>query len=349
MQEVGPGWLKLLTVSPAFGLALACASGPTGNPKAPIEVKDIVLGYQYSQGGEVLERKELLRVLEHGGAGLESETSVQRRVYVLTQAMAIVGGALIGVPLGLWSADQGDPMWFLAGIGAGTLSVAFPIAVGIDHRMHNAVLRHNAHHGAGSVASIPPLSTPRTGFLLRTGYSGAYLAVDETVEGVGDDGDLSFVGPGAGYDWSLGYSIIPGLAVTASVLAVSQILPTVKTGDEVVENGEPLVLHLTSALGGLNYYPLSDYGLYVTALAGFGKEAARRGEQKVQTEASGLVLAGTVGWDWTLGSPGHIGAFVRGLYAPLGGKAPVNDNSDDELSFTNRWTGLAVGFSVTYY
>jgi hypothetical protein len=196
---------------------------------------------------------------------------------------------------------------------------------------------------------MPPLPEPRAGFLLRTGYSGAYMVVNETVEGVGSDGDLSFTGPGAGYDLSLGYSVIPGLALTASVLAVTQISPTVKAGDEAVDNDEPLSLHLTSLLGGVNYYPLNNYGFYVQALAGYGAEAAERGEQKVQTNAAGLVLAGTLGWDWSVGSPGAMGAFVRGLYAPLSGKAPVSDTSDEKVSFTNRWTGVAVGLSVTYY
>lgn len=331
---------------------VACAHAPNGNPAAPIDVKDLGIGYQYSQNGEPLERKQLMQVLAEGGAGLESEVSTQGRLYPLTQAMAIAGGALIGIPLGLWSADAGDPMWFLAGVGAGTLSVTFPIAIRADQRLHGAVLRHNAHHGVGSVASIPLLPAPRSGLLLRTGYSGAYVSVAESLEGVGTEGDLSFTGPGAGYDWSVGYSLISGLALTGSVLAVTQISPDVKAAGAKVDNEEMLLLHLTSLLGGLNYYPLADYGFYLQALAGYGAESASRGEQKVQTDAAGLVLAGTLGWDWSLGYPGAMGGFVRGLYAPLGGETPDNDSSGgtgNSVPFTNRWTGLAVGLSVTYY
>jgi hypothetical protein len=340
--------LGTLAGATILGLLAGCGSTPMGNPAAPIDVKDVGVGYQYSQAGAPLEREALLRVLHSGGADLESEVEAQRRLYRLTQTMAIAGGILIGVPFGLWSADEPDPMWFLAGVGAGTLAVAFPIAYRGDQRLHTAVTRHNAHHGAPG-DSMLPLLRPRTGLLLRTGYSGAYLGVDERIEGVGDAGTLSFAGPGLGYDWSVGYSVLPGLALTGAVVAVTQVLPAVKSAGEAVDNDEPLWLHFTSVLGGLNYYPFDSYGFYVQALAGYGVESARRGDTKVQTGASGLALAGTLGWDWSMAAPGAIGAFIRGLYAPLSGQTQINTLGDDAVPFTNTWTGVAVGLSVTYY
>lgn len=334
------------------GLVSACAGNPhVGNPAAPIDVKDTGLGYRYSQTGHDLEHKQLLELLQASDADVEADLDGQGALLTLSTVVGVAGGALIGIPFGLWGAGEEEVPWHLAGIGAGTLSVGFPIAFGADARLHRAVLRHNARHGKGDVANLAPLRQLRSAWLLRSIYSGGYTLVDESVAAAGPAGDLSFAGVGVSYDWSMGYFVVPGLALSANILALSQLQPKITAESEELETDDALYVHLTAALAGATYYPFSGLGFYAQAAGGYGMESASHGETRVQPDASGLVLSGALGWDFTLAHPAALGVVVRGVYAPLGGELELATNGGATRTepFVDRWTGLTLGLSLTYY
>lgn len=343
---------RVVAATISVGFVGACAGNPhVGNPGAPIDVKDTGLGYRYSQTGRDLEHKQLVELLQASDADVRTDLDGQGALLMLSTVVGAAGGALIGIPFGLWGAGEGDVPWHLAGVGVGTLSVGFPIAFGADARLHRAVLRHNAHHGNGDVSNLAPLRPLRSAWLLRSIYGGGYTSVDETVEAAGPAGDLSLAGAGVSYDWSMGYFVVPGLALSANILALSQIQPKVTAAGEELETDEPLYLHLTAALGGVTYYPFPDFGFYAQAAGGYGMESGDHGETRVQPDASGLVLSGALGWDFTLAHPAALGVVVRGVYAPLGGELELATNGGAKRTepFVDRWTGLTLGLSLTYY
>lgn len=334
------------------GLTGGCAGNPyAGDAKAPIDVKDTGIGYRYSQAGQDLQPKQLVALLEASEANVQADIEGRGALMAVSMVAGAAGGALIGIPLGMWGAGDAEVPWHLAGVGVGTLSVGFPIAFGGDARLHRAVLRHNAHFGKGDPDAIGPLRPLRSTWLLRSIYSGAYASVKETVEAAGPDGDLSLTGPALNYDWSMGYFVAPGLALSANILALSQIQPKVTAAGETVETDDALYLHLTAALAGATYYPFPNLGFYAAAAGGYGMESGDYGETRVQPDAAGLVLSGALGWDFTLSHPAALGVVVRGIYAPLAGEleTTASGGSTQKTPFVDQWTGVSLGLSLTYY
>lgn len=335
------------------GLSSGCgAAAPyAGNPAAPIEVEEVAFGHRYSQAQQELDRAHLFRVLQQGGAPVTEELRGRGAIAAMAVIFGGLGGGFIGWPLGGAAAGDADQPWFLAAIGAGTLSVILPIEARADARVHRAVLLHNAHHGEGSLSSVPSLRPLRSSWLARSVFSGGYTTVDETIPSAGSTGDLSLSGPSAGYDWSLGYFLAPGLALTANVLGMTQITKEVSSEVPTIHGSADVLLHYTAALANLNYYFLPDLGLYGFAGAGYGVEAAENESTLVQPDASGLALSGGVGWDFTIANSGALGVVVRGLYSPLKGEfsEQAGDGTPQRMSFVDRWTGLSIGLSLTYY
>lgn len=334
----------------AVGLAGGCVRPYSGDPKAPIEIRENPFGYRYFQSGRKLGRTQLFRVLKTGSADVRAELKGQAGVVTLSTAVGLVGGFLIGWPLGrLMSGDAGQ--LFLVPIGAGIVAPVFALELKADARVHRAVLLHNAHHGVGDIANIAPLSAPRTTWLLRSVVGAGYTAVDETIDSVGPAGRLSMTGPTGSYDLSLGYFVIPGLAVSGNLLGLSQITSVVSAEAGPAPRAAPGYLHYTGALANVTYYLVPDLGVYVVGGVGYGAESGETMSLAVQPGASGIALTGGVGWDFTVANSGAVGVVARGLYSPLGGTfdRQLGDDQTRETSFVDRWSGVTVGLSLTYY
>lgn len=335
----------------AVGLVGGCVKKPyNGEPNAPIEIRKGALGNEYLQQGRRLERAQLFRVLNAGSADVRSELQGQGAIRGLGLGVGSVAGALIGYPLGRLTGGDAGQM-FLLPIGASLASVVLAIESKADARLHRAVLLHNAHHGVGDVDSIAPLSEPRTSWLLRSVASAGHVVVDESIHSLGPEGRLTMSGPSFGYDWSLGYFVLPGLAVSGNLLGLSQFTNLVRAEAGPDPAGYPGYLHYNAALANVTYYVVPDLGLYAVGGVGYGAEFAETISVAIQPGASGIAFTGGVGWDFTIGKSGAVGVIVRGLYSHLGGTfdRDLGDGQERETNFSDRWSGITVGLSLTYY
>lgn len=343
-------WVGLAASMLSIGLAGGCVRrSPGGDPNAPIEIRNGALGRTYLQEGKKLDRARLLRVLGAGSADVRAELEGQRAAEALSIVGGAVGGGLIGWPLGALTRGDSDQV-FLIPIGASLATVALVIGAKADSRLHRAVLLHSAHHGVGDVSRIAPLPAPRTSWLLRSVFGAGYTAVEETIA-VGPEGKLSMTGPNASYDWSLGYFVVPGLAVSGNLLGLSQFTSVVRSEAGPKPVGGPSMLNYSGALANVTYYPLPDLGLYAVGGVGYGTEYGMRTSIAIQPGASGIALTGGVGWDFTVANSGAVGVVVRGLYSDLGGtfERKLAGGQALETNFSDRWSGITAGLSVTYY
>lgn len=208
--------------------------------------------------------------------------------------VAGLGGALIGWPLGTLTYGDASEL-FLVPIGASLLTVAFPILVRADARVHRAVLIHNAYRGVGELSSIPPLSDPRTSWLVRSVFSGGYAAVDETIHSTGRAGELSTSGLAVSYDWTLGYFVMPGLPVSGNLLGLAHVPSEVRSGGGPMPAGGTSYLYYTGALANVTYYFRPNLGLYAVGGVGYGTESGETRSIAIRPGASGIALSAGVG------------------------------------------------------
>ena len=166
---------KTLTVSRNLNVCLIastllgmCATGcgatlPKMNASAPIEKKSVFLGTEYQQNGQRIDREDMLSKLEN-----EPEPADHLSGHGALSVSAVLlggsGGALVGWPLGQAAVGNDDPLWVLAGVGAGLIVVAIPLAIVADNKVESAVDAHNLSlHGRLNAlfASAPDLQIPR--------------------------------------------------------------------------------------------------------------------------------------------------------------------------------------------
>src|SRR5690606_40428347 len=91
-----------------------------------IEMKVNLLGYKFVQNGERLNWKELIDATEsnHEANLLIKKAKSHNTISTIS---LMVGGALIGIPLGQSSANV-DPNWTLAYIGVGMATIGIPFS-----------------------------------------------------------------------------------------------------------------------------------------------------------------------------------------------------------------------------
>jgi hypothetical protein len=105
------------------------------------------------------------------------------------------------------------------------------------------------------------------------------------------------------------------------------------------------------ALANVTYYFMPNLGLYAVGGVGYGTEFGETSSLAVQPGASGIALTGGVGWDFTVADAGALGVFARGIYSPLQGSfdQELGPGTLRQTNFSDRWSGVTMGFSVTYY
>lgn len=332
------------------GLTAACARNHyQGDPTAPIDIKETGFGYRYSQAGHELNQDRVRRVLTRSQANLESEIQGYGAIVAMSVGFGTVGGALIGYPIGRQLAGDTYVPWFLALVGVGTVSVMLPIENRSDQRLLHAVRLHNANATTGDSAIVPPLRPLRSAWLARSVYGGGHTIVKETIPSFGESGRLSMSGPSLSYDWSLGYFVAPQLALSANLLGLTQLTSDADFGGDAVPNPTSAFLVYNAALVNVTYYVSPNYGLYALAGAGYGVESGESSRSVISPNAGGLALSLGLGYDFTIADSGALGVVVRGLHSPLHGDFSLPNNGSQRTPFTDRWSGVLLGLSLTYY
>ena len=124
-------------------LILLCVSHTSAQSAADsITVKKVFGGYQFRQGDKLLSLNQLSKVLKTNDEAWDQYKSAQANS-TLALIFGCAGGFLIGRPIGTAIAG-GEPNWALAGIGAGLVIVAIPIATGFNTKAKQAVQTYNS-------------------------------------------------------------------------------------------------------------------------------------------------------------------------------------------------------------
>jgi hypothetical protein len=143
-----------------------CGASIPLNAAAPIEKKSVFLGTEYQQSGKRIDREDMHSKLENE-SGPAEELSGQTALAVSSLVLAVAGGGMVGWPLGQAIAGENEPLWVLAGVGAGLIVLSIPLAIVADNKVENAVDAHNRRLRAKLDAMFAFSRAPRRAALLH--------------------------------------------------------------------------------------------------------------------------------------------------------------------------------------
>jgi hypothetical protein len=132
---------------------LGCASQRRMDPTRPIKVNGAIFGARYEQDGEAISHLNEWLEKEPEAA---SHASRAQALSLIATLVSGVGGMMIGAPLGQELGGERDPMWPLAGVGAGVIALTIPLAIWSVSSMDSAVEAHNRLVIEGSGPSAAP-------------------------------------------------------------------------------------------------------------------------------------------------------------------------------------------------
>lgn len=126
-----------------FCFALSCSFGQNQEStiEPEIEMKASLLGYRFFKDGQRLTWKKLVKTTE---AVEEANQLIKkaRTQNLIASISAVVGGAMIGFPIGQKSNDY-EPMWELAYIGGAILIAGFPFAIKAFNNVSKGIDNYN--------------------------------------------------------------------------------------------------------------------------------------------------------------------------------------------------------------
>ncbi|WGH74750.1 hypothetical protein P8625_11740 [Tenacibaculum tangerinum] len=119
-----------------------------------IEKEKVFGGYKYSINGKAVSMKEMVNLMESDAKAMALMKKAKSNTTLAT-ILGGAGGALIGFPVGA-AIGGGEANWTIAGVGAGLIIVAIPIASGANKKANEAVDLYNASLDATSYNNFKP-------------------------------------------------------------------------------------------------------------------------------------------------------------------------------------------------
>lgn len=107
-----------------------------------IDIEKVGGGHKFTQNGQVMTMDNLSSKMASNEESLRLINKAKSSATFAT-ILGYAGGGLIGWPVGT-AIGGGKANWGIAGIGAGLLAIAFPIAGGADKKTKQAVELYNA-------------------------------------------------------------------------------------------------------------------------------------------------------------------------------------------------------------
>lgn len=150
-------------------LLFACISIYSQTTKDTLKTKDIndsitVVGNRYYQNNMRLSMAQISDRLSANPTAYKMVKDARSSGF-LSMILSCAGGGLIGYPVGTAIGGE-EPKWAMAGIGAGLLAIAIPIAIGADKKVKKAVRLYNK--------SLKPIAyqKPKTSFCIENTQNG---------------------------------------------------------------------------------------------------------------------------------------------------------------------------------
>ncbi|MDT0539074.1 hypothetical protein [Croceitalea sp. P059] len=107
-----------------------------------IEMEKVFGGYKYTQDGNLMTMKGLVKTMESDQQAFDLIKKAQSN-NTLASIIGFAGGGLIGWPIGT-AIGGGDANWTLAGIGAGLVAIGIPIQSSVNKKTKQAVELYNS-------------------------------------------------------------------------------------------------------------------------------------------------------------------------------------------------------------
>jgi uncharacterized membrane protein YfcA len=158
-------WARASTLV-AAALCAGCAATQHMQPGKPIQRRGSGLGYTYLQDGEEISRSDMIGEIQQVQNARSALSGYQPSTGI-AYVVGTVGGAMIGWPVGAAVAGNPEPPWLLAGIGAGLVVLAVPLAMSAEAALaravdaYNASLKVPARHTRERAAAPVPAIGPR--------------------------------------------------------------------------------------------------------------------------------------------------------------------------------------------
>ena len=129
--------------------------------QSPITMEKKLGGYMFYQDSQMLNMSQLVNIMQSNQeASIEIKKAKSSSAW--SSVFACAGGFMIGWPLGTAIAG-GNPEWAMAGIGAGLVVIAIPIASKATKQAKNAVNIYNNGLSANSIFNNIELKCHFTG------------------------------------------------------------------------------------------------------------------------------------------------------------------------------------------
>lgn len=96
----------------------------------------------YYKGVWHISQQEAFDIMKENGESYKLAME-GKKLQTIGNVTAMIGGALIGFPLGSALAGSEDPKWFLAGIGGGLILFAIPVYSSGTKKIHQGVELYN--------------------------------------------------------------------------------------------------------------------------------------------------------------------------------------------------------------
>ncbi len=119
-----------------------------------IEMQKVSGGYKYTQNGNQLKMRDLVKTMESNQQAFEMIKKAQTN-QSLASVIGLVGGGLVGWPIGT-AIGGGDANWVLAGVGAGLIGVSIPLSSSANKKTKEAVETYNASLGTATFNENKP-------------------------------------------------------------------------------------------------------------------------------------------------------------------------------------------------
>lgn len=131
--------LITLSLLLAFG-AMQQSFGQKKSDKLKLETG--FFGNKYYKGVWSISRDKAFNYLSDNGEAYTLATKGEKLQKTST-IFSVIGGALIGFPLGSALGGAEDPRWYLAGIGGGIVLLSIPIYSAGNKKIHEAIEVYN--------------------------------------------------------------------------------------------------------------------------------------------------------------------------------------------------------------